>query len=182
MGLSFGLGPATDKKEAIAVISSAVDRGVTLFDTAEAYGPFVNEELVGEALESVRDLVPVCTKFGFKIDEKGQIVGLNSRYQHRVDPNVPIEDVAGTVKALIQEGKVKHFGLSEPGEQSVRHAREDVQTTHVYLQADLAMIESLLLLASYFARLIKRIRLAIPSLTPFGQRRRFQKLANQIFF
>ena len=135
MGLSFGLGPAADKKEAIAVIRSAVDGGVTLFDTAEGYGPFVNEELVGEALEPVRDQVLVCTKFGFKIDE-GQIVGLDSRpehirnvvegslkrlrtdhidllYQHRVDPAVPMEEVAGAIKGLIVEGKVRHFGLSE---------------------------------------------------------------------
>lgn len=144
MGLSFGLGPATDKKEAIAVIRSAVDRGVTLFDTAEGYGPFVNEELVGEALESVRDQIFVCTKFGFKIDE-GQIVGLDSRpehirnvvegslkrlrtdhidllYQHRVDPAVPMEDVAGAVKQLIAEGKVRHFGLSEASAQNIRRA------------------------------------------------------------
>ena len=144
MGLSFGLGPATDKKEAIAVIRSAVDRGVTLFDTADGYGPFVNEELVGEALESVRDQIFVCTKFGFKIDE-GQIVGLDSRpehirnvvegslkrlrtdhidllYQHRVDPAVPMEDVAGAVKQLIAEGKVRHFGLSEASAQNIRRA------------------------------------------------------------
>jgi aryl-alcohol dehydrogenase-like predicted oxidoreductase len=145
MGLSFGLGPATDKTEAIAVIRSAVDRGVTLFDTAEGYGPFVNEELVGEALEPVRDQVLVCTKFGFKIDEKGQIVGLDSRpehirevvdaslkrlrtdhidllYQHRVDPAVPMEDVAEVVKRLIEEGKVRHFGLSEASTQNIRKA------------------------------------------------------------
>jgi aryl-alcohol dehydrogenase-like predicted oxidoreductase len=132
MGLSFGLGPATEKSEAIGVIRSAVDRGVTLFDTAEGYGPFVNEELVGEALEPVRDQVIVATKFGFKIDDKGAIVGLDSRpehirdvveaslkrlrtdridllYQHRVDPAVPMEDVAGAVKDLIAEGKVKLF-------------------------------------------------------------------------
>ena len=125
MGLSFGLGPATDRKEAIAVIRSAVDRGVTLFDTAEGYGPFVNEELVGEALQPVRDRALICTKFGFKITDKGEMVGLDSRpdhirevvdaslkrlrtdhidllYQHRVDPNVPMEDVAGTVKELIE--------------------------------------------------------------------------------
>ena len=144
MGLSFGLGPAADKKEAIAVIRSAVDRGVTLFDTAEGYGPFVNEELVGEALESVRDQVFVCTKFGFKIDAS-QIVGLDSRpehirkvvegslkrlrtdhidllYQHRVDPAVPIEDVAGAIKGLIAEGKVRNFGLSEASAQNIRRA------------------------------------------------------------
>jgi aryl-alcohol dehydrogenase-like predicted oxidoreductase len=145
MGLSFGLGPATEKSEAISVIRSAVDRGVTLFDTAEGYGPFVNEELVGEALEPVRDQVIVATKFGFKIDDKGAIVGLDSRpehirevveaslkrlrtdridllYQHRVDPDVPMEDVAGTVRDLIREGKVKHFGLSEASLENVRRA------------------------------------------------------------
>jgi aryl-alcohol dehydrogenase-like predicted oxidoreductase len=145
MGLSFGLGPATEKSEAIGVIRSAVDRGVTLFDTAEGYGPFVNEELVGEALEPVRDQVIVATKFGFKIDDKGAIVGLDSRpehirevveaslkrlrtdridllYQHRVDPGVPMEDVAGTVRDLIREGKVKHFGLSEASLENVRRA------------------------------------------------------------
>jgi aryl-alcohol dehydrogenase-like predicted oxidoreductase len=145
MGLSFGLGPATDKKEAIGVIRSAVDRGVTLFDTAEGYGPFTNEELVGEALEPVRDQVLVCTKFGFKIDGKGRIVGLDSRpgqikkvvegslnrlrtdhidllYQHRVDPAVPMEEVAGAVKQLIAEGKVRHFGLSEASALNIRRA------------------------------------------------------------
>jgi aryl-alcohol dehydrogenase-like predicted oxidoreductase len=145
MGLSFGLGPATEKGEAIKVIRSAVERGVTLFDTAEGYGPFVNEELVGEALQPVRDQVNIATKFGFKIDENKALVGLDSRpghirevvdaslkrlrtdhidllYQHRVDPNVPIEDVAGTVKDLIRQGKVKHFGLSEAGMDNVRRA------------------------------------------------------------
>lgn len=145
MGLSFGLGPATDKGEAINVIRSAVERGVTLFDTAEGYGPFINEELVGEALQPVRDQVLIATKFGFKIDENKQLVGLDSRpehirevveaslkrlrtdridllYQHRVDPSVPIEDVAGTVKDLIREGKVKHFGLSEAGIENIRRA------------------------------------------------------------
>lgn len=144
MGLSFGLGPATDKKEAIGVIRSAVERGVTLFDTAEGYGP-VNEELVGEALEPVRDHVLICTKFGFKINEKREMVGLDSRpahirevvdaslkrlrtdridllYQHRVDPAVPMEDVAGAVKALIGEGKVKYFGLSEASTANIRKA------------------------------------------------------------
>src|SRR5271167_2746133 len=145
MGLSFGLGPATDKKEAIAVIRSAVDRGVNLFDTAEGYGPYVNEELVGEALEPVRDQVLVCTKFGFKINEKKETVGLDSQpeqirkvvegslkrlrtdhidllYQHRVDPAVPMEDVAGAVKELIAAGKVRHFGLSEASVASIRRA------------------------------------------------------------
>lgn len=145
MGLSFGLGPATDRGEAIQVIRSAVERGVTLFDTAEGYGPFVNEELVGEALQPLRDRVVIATKFGFKIDGGGQIVGLDSRpehirdvvdaslkrlrtdridllYQHRVDPGVPIEDVAGAVGDLVRQGKVKHFGLSEAGIGNIRRA------------------------------------------------------------
>jgi aryl-alcohol dehydrogenase-like predicted oxidoreductase len=145
MGLSFGLGPATDRTEAIRVIRSAADRGVTLFDTAEGYGPFVNEQLVGEALEPVRDQVLLCTKLGFKIDENGETVGLDSRpehicdvveaslkrlrtdhidllYQHRVDPAVPMEDVAGGVKELIAEGKVKHFGLSEASARNIGKA------------------------------------------------------------
>jgi len=145
MGLSFGLGPAADKGEATKVLLAAVDRGVTFFDTAEAYGPFTNEELVGEALAPFRHQVVLATKFGFKLDEKGQIVGVDSRpehiktvveaslrrlrtdtidllYQHRVDPAVPIEEVAGTVKALIEQGKVKHFGLSEAGAATIRRA------------------------------------------------------------
>jgi aryl-alcohol dehydrogenase-like predicted oxidoreductase len=145
MGLSFGLGPATDKTEAIAMVRSAVERGVTLFDTAEGYGPYTNEELVGEALQPVRDGVLICTKFGFDINGKGEMIGLNSRpthiravveaslmrlrtdridllYQHRVDPAVPMEDVAGAVKDLIAEGKVGHFGLSEASATSIRRA------------------------------------------------------------
>jgi aryl-alcohol dehydrogenase-like predicted oxidoreductase len=147
MGLSFGYGPATDKQEAISLIRSAVERGVTFFDTAEVYGPLTNEELVGEALAPFRGQVVIATKFGFKLDPNGgpQWVGLDSRpehikqvaegslkrlkvdaidlfYQHRVDPDVPIEEVAGAVKDLIQEGKVKHFGLSEPGAQTIRRA------------------------------------------------------------
>jgi aryl-alcohol dehydrogenase-like predicted oxidoreductase len=145
MGMSFGYGPAADKKEMISLIRSAVERGVTFFDTAEAYGPFTNEELVGEALAPVRERVVIATKFGFKFAPKGEQIGLDSRpehikevadaslkrlrtdvidlfYQHRVDPGVPIEDVAGAVKELIQEGKVKHFGLSEPGVQTIRRA------------------------------------------------------------
>lgn len=145
MGLSFGLGPATDRGEAISVIRTAAERGVTLFDTAEGYGPYVNEELVGEALAPIRDRVLVATKFGFDIDGAGQTVGLNSRpehirdvvdaslsrlrtdhidvlYQHRVDPAVPIEDVAGAVKELIETGKVAHFGLSEASEATIRRA------------------------------------------------------------
>jgi aryl-alcohol dehydrogenase-like predicted oxidoreductase len=143
MGMSFGYGPAMNKQEAIALIRSALERGVTFFDTAEVYGPFANEELVGEALAPVRDRVAIATKFGF--DFSTQPHGLNSRpdrvkqavegslkrlkveaidllYQHRVDPDVPIEDVAGAVKELIQEGKVKHFGLSEAGVQTIRRA------------------------------------------------------------
>ncbi len=146
MGLSYGYGPAIEKQKAIAVIRTAVERGVTFFDTAEAYGPFTNEELVGEALAPHREQVVVATKFGFDIAPDGQRrQGLNSRpehikqvaeaslkrmktdvidlfYQHRVDPNVPIEDVAGAVKDLIQAGKVKHFGLSEAGANTVRSA------------------------------------------------------------
>jgi aryl-alcohol dehydrogenase-like predicted oxidoreductase len=146
MGLSFGYGPAVDKKDGIALIRAAVERGVTFFDTAEVYGPYTNEELVGEALAPYRDQVVIATKFGFKIDPStGKQAGLDSRpahikevaegslkrlktdvidlfYQHRVDPNVPIEDVAGVVKELIQQGKVKHFGLSEAGVQTIRRA------------------------------------------------------------
>lgn len=145
MGMSFGYGPAADKQEMISLIRAAVERGVTFFDTAEAYGPFTNEELVGEALAPVREQVVIATKFGFEFDSDGQQRGLNSRpehitevvesslkrlkvdaidllYQHRVDPDVPIEDVAGTVRDLIEEGKVEHFGLSEPGVQTIRRA------------------------------------------------------------
>jgi len=148
MGLSFGLGPAVDPKDGIALIRAAVERGVTFFDTAEIYGPFANEELVGEALVPFRKQVVIATKFGFKIDPStGKQAGLDSRpehikevaeaslkrlrtdvidlfYQHRVDPNVPIEDVAGAVKELIQQGKVKHFGLSEAGVQTIRRAHK----------------------------------------------------------
>ncbi|MGA9352079.1 MAG: aldo/keto reductase [Terriglobales bacterium] len=146
MGLSFGFGPPVDKPEGISLIRSAFERGVTFFDTAEAYGPFANEELVGEALAPFRDRVAVATKFGFKFDPNTRKqAGLDSRpehikevaeaslkrlrtdvidlfYQHRVDPEVPIEDVAGAVKDLIQEGKVKHFGLSEAGVKTIRRA------------------------------------------------------------
>jgi len=145
MGMSFGYGPPKDKQEMISLLRKAVELGVTFFDTAEVYGPFTNEELVGEALAPVREQVAIATKFGFKISPKGEQTGLDSRpehikkvaeaslkrlrsdvidlfYQHRVDPNVAIEDVAGAVKELIQEGKVKHFGLSEPGVQTIRRA------------------------------------------------------------
>ena len=144
MGLSFGYGPAVDRQQGIALIRAAIDRGIAFFDTAEAYGPFANEELVGEALAPVRDQVVIATKFGFAF-ESGKQSGLDSRpahirevadaalkrletdridlfYQHRVDPNVPIEDVAGAVKDLIREGKVRHFGLSEAGVQTIRRA------------------------------------------------------------
>jgi aryl-alcohol dehydrogenase-like predicted oxidoreductase len=145
MGLSFGFGPAVEKQQGISLIRAAVERGVTFFDTAEIYGAYTNEELVGEALAPFRDQVVIATKFGFKIDENGKGAGLDSRpehikevvegslkrlrtevidlfYQHRVDPNVPIEDVAGAVKDLIQQGKVKHFGLSEAGVKTIRRA------------------------------------------------------------
>ncbi len=145
MGMSFGYGPPADKQEMISLIRTAIERGITFFDTAEAYGPYANEELVGEALAPVRDQVVIATKFGFAFDENDQQNGLDSRpehirevaeaslkrlktdtidllYQHRVDPNVPIEDVAGTVKELISEGKVRHFGLSEAGVQNIRRA------------------------------------------------------------
>src|SRR5947209_14293502 len=144
MGMSFGYGPPMDKKDGVALIRAAVDLGVTFFDTAEVYGAFTNEELVGKALAPLRDRVVIATKFGFKI-EGGKQAGLDSRpehiravaeaslrrlgtdridllYQHRVDPNVPIEDVAGAVKDLIAAGKVRHFGLSEAGVQVIRRA------------------------------------------------------------
>jgi aryl-alcohol dehydrogenase-like predicted oxidoreductase len=145
MGLSYGYGPAADTQEAIRLIRAALERGVTFFDTAEAYGPYKNEELLGEALAPFRDQVVIATKFGFEFNDGGGQSGMNSRpehiravaeavlkrlktdvidlfYQHRVDPDVPIEDVAGAVKELIQEGKVKHFGLSEAGAQTIRRA------------------------------------------------------------
>jgi len=146
MGMSFGYGPAKDRQQMIPLIHAAVERGVTFFDTAEVYGPYINEELVGEALAPFRKQVVIATKFGFKIDPAtGKQVGLDSRpahirevadaslkrlkidvidllYQHRVDPDVPIEDVAGTVKDLIQQGKVRHFGLSEAGVRTIRRA------------------------------------------------------------
>lgn len=143
MGLSFGYGPATERQQAIALIRAAVEQGVTLFDTAEIYGPYLNEDVVGEALAPFRDKVVIATKFGFDCDRPGQV--LNSRpehirssvegslkrlktdcidlyYQHRVDPDVPVEDVAGTIADLITEGKVKHFGLSEAGPETIRRA------------------------------------------------------------
>ena len=147
MGMTFSYGARPDKQAMISLLRSAVDRGVTFFDTAEVYGPFDNEELVGEALAPVRDRVVIATKFGFKLDPQGgpRWVGLDSRpehikevaegslrrlkidaidlfYQHRVDPDVPVEEVAGAVKELILEGKVKHFGLSEAGVQTIRRA------------------------------------------------------------
>ncbi len=155
MGMSSSYGPAADKQEMIALIRAAVERGVTFFDTAEVYGPFINEELVGEALSPFRGQVVIATKFGFKIDpNSGEQVGLDSRpehvrqvaesslkrlkveaidlfYQHRVDPEVPIEEVAGAVKGLIQEGKVRHFGLSEAGAQTIRRAHSVQRVTAV---------------------------------------------------
>jgi aryl-alcohol dehydrogenase-like predicted oxidoreductase len=156
MGMSFSYGPAGDKQEMISLLRAAVERGITFFDTAEVYGPFTNEELVGEALSPVRDQVVIATKFGFKLDPNGgpKWIGLDSRpehikqvaegslkrlkvdaidlfYQHRVDPDVPIEDVAGAVKDLIQEGKVKHFGLSEAAAKTIRRAHSVQQVTAV---------------------------------------------------
>jgi len=145
MGMSFGYGPPKNKQEMIALLRAAMERGVSFFDTAEVYGPFTNEELVGEGLAPFRKQVVIATKFGFKIGPKGEQLGVDSRpehikevaeaslkrlktdvidlfYQHRVDPEVPIEDVAGAVKELIGEGKVRHFGLSEPGVQTIRRA------------------------------------------------------------
>ncbi|PXV57147.1 aryl-alcohol dehydrogenase-like predicted oxidoreductase [Dysgonomonas alginatilytica] len=153
MGMSYGYGPAKDKNEMITLIRKAFDLGVTLFDTAEIYGPYVNEELVGEALKPIRDEVVIATKFGFNI-ENGKETGVNSRpehikqviegslkrlktdvidlyYQHRVDPNVPIEDVAGAVKDLIEEGKIKHWGLSEAGVKTIRRAHAVLPVTAV---------------------------------------------------
>jgi aryl-alcohol dehydrogenase-like predicted oxidoreductase len=145
MGMSFGYGPAGDRKEMLALLRTAVDRGITFFDTAEVYGPFTNELLVGEALGPVRDQVVIASKFGFKFGPNGQQLGVDSRpehirevteaslkrlnietidllYQHRVDPDIPIEDVAGTVKELIKEGKIRHWGLSEAGAKTIRRA------------------------------------------------------------
>lgn len=145
MGMSFAYGPAPEKQEMISLLRTAVERGITLFDTAEVYGPFTNEELVGEALAPVRDRVVIATKFGFKLSPEGKQIGVDSRpehikevaeaslkrlktetidlfYQHRVDTSVPIEEVAGAVKDLIEEGKVRHFGLSEAGVQTIRRA------------------------------------------------------------
>jgi len=164
MGMSFGYGPPKDKQEMISLIRSAIERGVTFFDTAEVYGPFINEELVGEALAPFRKQVVIATKFGFKPDPTGKQAwtGLDSRsehikevaeaslkrlrtdvidlfYQHRVDPDVPIEEVAGTVKDLIQEGKVKHFGLSEPGVQTIRRAHAVQPVTAVQSEYSLWM-------------------------------------------
>ncbi len=154
MGMSASYGEPKDKKEMVALLRTAVDRGITFFDTAEVYGPFTNEELVGEALSPIRDKVKIATKFGFKLKPNGEPgwIGLDSRpehirqvleqslkrlktdyidllYQHRVDPEVPIEDVAGTVKELIKEGKVKHFGLSEAGAQTIRRAHAVLPVT-----------------------------------------------------
>jgi aryl-alcohol dehydrogenase-like predicted oxidoreductase len=145
MGMSYGYGPAADKQEMITLLRTAVERGITFFDTAEVYGPFINEELVGEALAPLREQVVIATKFGFKLGPNGEQLGVDSRpehikevaeaslkrlkteyidlfYQHRVDPDVRIEDVAGAVKDLIQEGKVRHFGLSEAGVKTIRRA------------------------------------------------------------
>src|SRR3989441_1628314 len=174
MGMSYGYGPAADKKDMIALIPKAVERGVTFFDTAEAYGPFTNEELGGEALAPFRGQVVIATKFGFKFGPKGEQVGMDSRpehikqvaegslkrlkveaidlfYQHRVDPDVPIEDVAGTVKDLIQEGKVKHFVLSEAGVQTIRRAHAVQPVTALQSEYSLTCEPLQLLLAARVA-------------------------------
>jgi aryl-alcohol dehydrogenase-like predicted oxidoreductase len=163
MGLSFGYGPAVDKQQGISLIRAAVERGVTFFDTAEVYGPFANEELLGEALAAFRDQVVIATKFGFNIVE-GKQSGLNSRpehikevaeaslkrlktdridlfYQHRVDPGVPMEDVAGAVKDLIRQGKVRHFGLSEAGVESIRRAHSVQPVTALQSEYSLFWME-----------------------------------------
>jgi len=162
MGMSFSYGPPADKREMISLLRTAVERGITFFDTAEVYGPYTNEELLGEALSPLRDRVVIATKFGFKLKPDGSpgFVGPNSRperikqvaedsikrlkvdaidlfYQHRVDPNVPIEDVAGAVKELIQEGKVKHFGLSEAGAKTIRRAHSVQPVTAVQTEYSL---------------------------------------------
>jgi len=188
MGLSFGLGPATDRREAISVIRGAIERGVTLFDTAEAYGPFVNEELVGEALQPVRDQALICSKFGFDITAKGEMVGLNSRpdhirsvvdaslkrlrtdhidllYQHRVDPAVPMEDVAGAVKGLIVAGKVRHFGLSEASADSIRRAHSVQPVTAIQDHYSLWMREPE---ATKFA-LCEELGIGLVAWGPLGQ-------------
>jgi len=164
MGMSFSYGPAGDKQEMISLLRAALERGITFFDTAEVYGPFANEELVGEALSPVRDRVVIATKFGFKLDPNGgpKWIGLDSRpehikqvaegslkrlkidaidlfYQHRVDPDVPIEDVAGAVKDLIREGKVKHFGLSEAAAKTIRRAHSVQPVTAVQSEYSLWM-------------------------------------------
>jgi len=166
MGMSFAYGPAADKQQMISLLRGAVERGVTFFDTAEIYGPFTNEELVGEALAPVRDQVVIATKFGFKTNAMSgsQVRELDSRpehikevaeaslkrlrtdvidllYQHRVDPNVPIEDVAGAVKDLVRQGKVRHFGLSEPGVQTIRRAHAVHPVTAVQSEYSLWMRE-----------------------------------------
>ena len=166
MGMSFSYGPPADRQEMISLLRIAVERGVTFFDTAEVYGPFTNEELVGEALSPLRGQVVIATKFGWEPNPRdgGKWTALNSRpehikqvaegslkrlkvdaidlfYQHRVDPDVPIEDVAGAVKELIQEGKVKHFGLSEAGVQTIRRAHA-VQPGHSSPERILAMVET----------------------------------------
>jgi len=187
MGMSANYGPPENRQEMIALIRAAVDRGITFFDTAESYGPFTNEELVGEALAPFRDQVVIATKFGHDIDpETGQRGGLNSRpehieqvaeaslkrlktdvidlfYQHRVDPNVPLEDVAGAVKDRIREGKVKHFGLSEAGAQTIRRAHAVQPVTAVQSEYSLLVARSGSGSASDLRRARDRLRSLEPS-------------------
>jgi aryl-alcohol dehydrogenase-like predicted oxidoreductase len=189
MGMSSAYGPAADRQDMIRLIRKAVDMGVTLFDTAEAYGPFANEELVGEALEPLRDQVEIATKFGFDINpvtgERG--LGVNSRpehirqvveaslkrlrtdvidllYQHRVDPNVPIEDVAGAVKDLIQQGKVKHFGLSEAGAGTIRRAHAVMPVTALQSEYSLWTRES----ESEILQLCEELGIGFVPFSPLG--------------
>jgi aryl-alcohol dehydrogenase-like predicted oxidoreductase len=188
MGLSFGLGPPTERREAIRVIRHAVYKGVTLFDTAEAYGPWTNEDLVGEALAPVRDHVLICTKFGFDINEQGETVGLDSRperirkvveaslrrlrtdridllYQHRVDPAVPIEDVAGAVRDLIAQGKVCYFGLSEASGETIRKAHSVQPVTAIQDHYSLWMREPEM---TKFA-ICEELRIGLVAWGPLGQ-------------
>ena len=188
MGMTHAYGPAKDKKEMISLIHSAIDKGVTFFDTAEVYGPYNNEELVGEALQPYRDKVVIATKFGFKITPEGPLSGVDSRpehirevveaslkrlrietidllYQHRVDPNVPIEDVAGTVKDLIAQGKVKHFGLSEAGPKSIRRAHAVLPVTA--LQSEYSLWWRLL--ESEIIPLVEELGIGLVPFSPLGR-------------
>src|SRR5665647_3336018 len=200
MGMSQSFGPRPPRDEMITFIRAAVDRGVTMFDTAEVYGPFHNEELVGEALQPVRENVVIATKFGFAFDENGKQTGLTSRpddidllYQHRVDPNVPIEDVAGTVKELIETGKVHHFGMSEAGVETIRRAHAVQPVTALQseyslfcrereaLEANLALVDLVTKVAERKNATVGQVALAWllaqkPWIVPIPGTRRLQRL------